>query len=54
MQTNFYVICSECHEQHCTDEVEFLDVEEDNVGRDVMYYVCPEKMKETQSLVYKR
>jgi len=53
MKAKFYVRCAECQEQHYVDEVEFLNVEEDYIGRDIMHFVCPETMKETQSLVYK-
>ena len=51
--TNFYVRCAECQNQHLVDEVEFLDVEEDYIGRDIMHFVCPETLIESKSLVYK-
>ena len=54
MNEQFIVICSECSEEHLTTEVEFLNVEEDMQGRDVMYYVCPITNTETSSLVYRK
>ena len=54
MNEQFIVICSECSEEHLTTEVEFLNVEEDMQGRDVMYYVCPITNIETSSLVYRK
>ena len=54
MNERFIVICSECGEEHLTTEVEFLNVEEDFQGRDVMYYTCPITNKPTKSLVYRK
>lgn len=54
MNEQFIVICSECSEEHLTTEVEFLNVEENMQGRDVMYYVCPVTNTETSSMVYKK
>lgn len=48
------VICSECSEEHLTNEVEFVNIEEDIQGRDLMYFVCPVTKTETKSLVYKK
>ncbi len=53
MKHKFYVRCAECQEQHYVDEVEFLDVEEDYMGRDIMHFVCSETREESKSLVYK-
>jgi hypothetical protein len=49
----FYVHCAECQNKHSVEDVEFLDVEEDYVGRDIMHFVCPETQNESKSLVYK-
>ena len=49
----FVVKCSECGEEHDTQEVEFINVEEDIQGRDVFYFVCPITQRETSSFVYK-
>ena len=38
----YFVICLGCGEKHETDAVEFLNVEEDIQGRDVMEFKCPE------------
>lgn len=54
MNEKFIVICTECSEEHLTTEVEFLNVEEDMQGRDVMYFVCPVTTTESKSLVYKQ
>jgi hypothetical protein len=51
--TNFYVHCAECQNKHSVEDVEFFDVEEDYVGRDIMFFVCPETQNESKSLVYK-
>ena len=53
MNERFIVKCPECGQEHETEEVKFLNVEEDIQGRDVFYYVCPVTEKETKSLVYK-
>lgn len=50
----YFVICSECSEEHSTTEVEFLNVEEDIQGRDIMYFQCPTTETETKSPVYVR
>jgi hypothetical protein len=50
---NFIVKCTECQSEHSVKEVEFVNIEEDFIGRDVMYFVCPKTMNETKSLVYK-
>jgi len=50
---SFFIKCAECQNQHLVDEVEFLNVEEDYIGRDILYFVCPETLIESKSLVYK-
>lgn len=52
MRFEYTVKCPQCGEEHLTEEVEFLNVEEDMEGRDVFYYVCPVTKEKTQSLVY--
>lgn len=54
MNEKFTVMCSECADEHYTDEVQFLNVEEDIQGRDIGYFICPVTSTETKSLVYKR
>ena len=49
-----YVRCRECGEQHDSTEVEFLNIEEDIEGRDVITFTCPITQKPTCSLVYTR
>ena len=53
-QTSFEVLCDQCGERHYTDEVEFLNIEEDYQGRDVMYFKCPVTGKITSSNVYRK
>lgn len=53
-QYSYFVICSECSEEHLTTEVEALNVEEDSSGRDVFYFLCPVTQTETKSLVYRK
>lgn len=47
-----YVVCSACECRHDVDEVEFVNIEEDFCGRDLMTFVCPETEEEAKSLVY--
>ena len=54
MNEQFIVLCPECSSEHLTTEVEFLNIEEDIQGRDVMYYICPVTNTNTKSLVYKK
>ena len=35
------VRCTECDEEFDETEVEFVDIEEDDFGRDRMTFVCP-------------
>jgi len=46
------VKCPKCGQEHFTDEVSFLNVEEDFYGRDVFHYLCPETGETTSSLVF--
>ena len=46
------VICCECSQEHLTTDVEFLNIEEDIQGRDIMHFVCPLTNTETKSIVY--
>ena len=54
MNGKYIVICTECSEEHVTTKVEFVDVEEDIHGRDVMYFICPITKTEAKSLVYRK
>ena len=49
-----FVRCPLCGEEHLTDEVEFLNIEEDFEGRDVMTYTCPVVGEPAKSLVWGR
>lgn len=40
MKRFYKVYCEHCSDWHSTDDVEFLNVEEDIQGRDVMYFMC--------------
>lgn len=52
MNRNFIVICTECSEEHDTESIKFLNVEEDIQGRDIMHFECPVTKLEARSLVY--
>jgi hypothetical protein len=52
MNRNFIVVCTECSEEHSTESIKFLNVEEDIQGRDIMFFVCPVTNLEARSLVY--
>ncbi len=49
---SMYVKCLKCGEYHSTKEVEFLNIEEDIQGRDLMTFMCPVENEETDSLVF--
>jgi hypothetical protein len=48
-----YVICERCQKRYFVKEVEFLDIEEDIFGCDVMTFVCPEGHKAQKSNVFR-
>jgi hypothetical protein len=48
----YIVQCRECGEDHGTENVQFVNVEEDIQGRDVFTFVCPKTGLTTASLVY--
>lgn len=50
MKRAFEVIC-DCGENHSTEEVEFLNVEEDIQGRDILTFRCPKTEEVVQSPV---
>jgi len=52
MNRNFIVVCTECSEEHSTEDVEFSNVEENPQGWDIMYFICPVTSLEAKSLVY--
>ena len=52
MVRSFKVICSECSEEHSTDDVKAVNIEEDIQGRDVLFFECPVTGIVTKSLVY--
>ncbi len=52
MNRNFIVVCTECSEEHSTEDVEFSNVEEDIQGRDIMHFICTITKMETKILVY--
>jgi len=49
---SMYVKCYKCGEYHGTKEVEFLNIEEDILGRDLVTFICPVVEEETKSLVF--
>jgi hypothetical protein len=40
MKMSYKVYCEWCHDWHNTEDVEFLNIEEDIEGRDVMHFEC--------------
>ena len=54
MERSFQVWCKHCQEFHDVGEVEFLDVEEDITGRDVMSFHCPIADQDSKSFVVSR
>lgn len=54
MNQEFIVVCRECGEHHFTEEVTFLNIEENIQGHDIMYFVCPVTNNKTKSSVYKK
>lgn len=49
---SMYVKCNKCGQEHRAKEVEFLNIEEDILGRDLMTFMCPVVEEETKSLVF--
>ena len=49
-----YVNCLKCGEHHSTAQIEFLNIEEDIQGRDIMSFTCPVENESTKSLVFGR
>lgn len=45
------VFCSECNEWYYAEDIEFLNIEEDISGRDLVTFVCKRCGEETISLV---
>ena len=54
MNERFIVKCTRCGEDHTTEEVKPLNVEEDIQGRDIFYFVCPVTNEEAQSFVFRK
>jgi len=45
------VICPKCKTQVRTDQVEFLNIEEDERGHDLLTFGCPQCKEEVQAYV---
>lgn len=61
MERGFKVYCEWCRDYHSTEDVHFLNVEEDIQGRDIMHFECGKpaawnaetaRFEATSSLVY--
>ena len=50
---NAYIVCPLCKGHHDTNKVEFLNIEEDILGRDMMTYRCPVTNETSKALVYR-
>lgn len=48
------VYCPKCGEQHKTQDLEFLGIEESIEGWDVLEYICPETNEEAKAVVRNR
>lgn len=46
------VRCKECGEEHTSDEVKSLNIEEDEMGRDIVTFECRVTNRITTSLVF--
>lgn len=53
MKEIFFVRCPVCDDDHNVEDVEFLNIEEDIQGRDVMTFRCPISDTTQNSLVFK-
>lgn len=49
-QKKITVLCSKCKERHDEQDVEFLNIEEDLWGRDVLTFKCPSCKATSKSL----
>lgn len=36
-----YIVCPLCHEEHDAGEVKAINIEEGDMGQDVLTYLCP-------------
>lgn len=52
--SRLFVVCKHCRQDFHTDSVEFLNIEEDIQGRDLMTFKCPTCHREEKSLVIRR
>jgi len=48
------VRCTECGQEHDPEEVKFLNVEEDAMERDKLYFECPVTEQNTWSYVIRK
>lgn len=46
-----YVQCKECNDTHKPAEVEFVNIEEDPQGWDLLTFICPVTNVETKAYV---
>jgi len=51
-ETVMVVRCKECGEEHTSEEVIALNIEEDIVGRDVLTFECPVTNRTTTSFIF--
>lgn len=52
MKPQAMVYCRGCGNEHTVEEVEFVDIEEDWRGADLMTFICPDTFTEEKSNVY--
>ena len=54
MNYSFVVKCLECNDEHLTNEVKCVNIEENMYGEDVLYFICSVTDTITQSRVYRQ
>jgi hypothetical protein len=53
MGQRFMVVCRACDGEHDVPDVEFVSIEEDVHGRDLMTFECPLTRTEEKSVVHR-
>lgn len=48
-----FVRCTKCGHYHYTEDLRIENVEEDEIGRDVVTYICPDTLQIGSSLVWR-
>jgi len=51
---NAHVTCPKCKEESPVESVEYLDIEENMQGKDVLTFVCPHCNEQVKALIWVR